>query len=488
MKLFFLLYLSLIINMICSEEEEFLIENDIIVLKDTNFDKALEKYEQILVIFYAQWCAICEKYELKLQKVASELRKENIFIAKVDAELEKNLHKRFQIYGYPKITFFKKGVGIDYDAEKTEQDIIKWLNKKSKPTKVFKTFEEVEKFQKENNVSVVYFGNNIEEFKIYEDVAMKFEDILFGVVEDDEIAKKYNAKQGSVILFKKFDEKRNDLTTFKEKELIEFIEINSERKITPFDKKASSKVFGNNKPAIVYLGEKGDKWNEEEKIMEKVALKVYPKLLFIMTDIKEGMGMRIAEYIGIKKENLPSVVILDTRKDIKKYILEGDINEKNILDFIDGWEKGKIKIHLKTQEEPKENNGDIFVVVGKTFQKEVIENDKDVLIVFYAPWCGHCIHFLPEYEKAAKKLKAKNPKIMLAKMDATENEIESVFIRSFPTIKFYPGNKKDIEPIDFNGERTTEGVIQFLQTNAYNKIVLDEEKKEEKKEEKNVDL
>ena len=167
--------------MICSEEEEFLIENDIIVLKDTNFDKALEKYEQILVIFYAQWCAICENYEIKLQKVASELRKENIFIAKVDAELEKGLHKRFQIYGYPKITFFKKGVGIDYDPEKTEQDIIKWLNKKAKPTKVLKAFEEVEKFQKENNVSVVYFGNNIEEFKIYEDVAMKFEDILFGV-------------------------------------------------------------------------------------------------------------------------------------------------------------------------------------------------------------------------------------------------------------------------------------------------------------------
>ena len=219
--------------------------------------------------------------------------------------------------------------------------------------------------------------------------------------------------------------------------------------------------------------------------MEKIADKVGGKLKVVMSEIKEGMAKRIAEYIGIKNEDLPSVRILDTRRDIKKYIMEGSIDEKNILNFIDGWEQGKLKLHLKTQEEPKENNGDIFVVVGKTFQKEVIDNDKDVMLVFYAPWCGHCKQLLPKYEEAAKKLKAKNPKIVLAKMDATENEVESVTITGFPTIKFYPGNKKGSKPIDFNGERTTEGIIKFIQTNAYNKVVLDEE---EKKEEKTADL
>ena len=156
--------------------------------------------------------------------------------------------------------------------------------------------------------------------------------------------------------------------------------------------------------------------------------------------------------------------------------MEGEITEKNLIQFIEDWENKKLKKFLKSEEIPKDNNGDIFVVVGKSFQKDVIENDNDVLLVFYAPWCGHCKRLLPEYEKAAKKIKATNPKIILAKMDATENEVEGVHITGFPTIKFYPGNKKNEKPKDYSGERNADSIIKYLEKNAYNKLVLGEEK------------
>ena len=486
MKSSIFLFLSLIILSSCVEEEEFPIENDITVLTEATFDKALEKYEHMLVMFYAPWCGHCKKFKPELEKAAAVLRKENLIVAKVDATAEKKLAEKYKVRGYPTVKFFKKGQATDYTAGRKEQDVINWVRKKSgPPTKPLKTADDVEKFQSDNEVCAIYFGNDAEEIKVFEGVALKIEDYPFGVVEDEEVAKKFNAKPKSVVIFKKFDEKRNDLETVKEKELNDFLEKYSQKRVGTFDDKTTERVFGKNQPALVYFGEKGDKWNEAEKIMEKIADKVGGKLKVVMSEIKEGMAKRIAEYIGIKNENLPSVRILYTRRDIKKYIMEGSIDEKNILNFIDGWEQGKLKLHLKTQEEPKENNGDIFVVVGKTFQKEVIDNDKDVMLVFYAPWCGHCKQLLPKYEEAAKKLKAKNPKIVLAKMDATENEVESVTITGFPTIKFYPGNKKGSKPIDFNGERTTEGIIKFIQTNAYNKVVLDEE---ENKEEKTADL
>ena len=293
--------------------------------------------------------------------------------------------------------------------------------------------------------------------------------------------KKWDSKMGFVVLYKKFDEKRDELSGFKEKELSDFVAVKSQKRVSTFDDKTTQIVFGENQPTICYFGEKGEKWDEAEKLLEKIADKAIEKKLKVtMTEIKDGMGKRIADYIGVKKADLPSIRIIDTRKEMKKYIMEKEINEQNILEFMEGWVKGTLKRHLKTQEEPKENKGPILEVVGKTFQREVIENDKDVMLVFYAPWCGHCKKLLPEYEKAANKLKEKNPKVVLAKMDATENEVESVEVTGFPTIKFYPGNKKGSRPMDYNGERTMDGIIKYLQTNCVNKIVLDEEKKEEK--------
>jgi len=54
-----------------------------------------------------------------------------------------------------------------------------------------------------------------------------------------------------------------------------------------------------------------------------------------------------------------------------------------------------------------------------------MNNDKDVLVKFYAPWCGHCKKLIPDWEAAAEKLEV-NPNIVIAKCDSTANEIASV--------------------------------------------------------------
>ena len=55
-------------------------------------------------------------------------------------------------------------------------------------------------------------------------------------------------------------------------------------------------------------------------------------------------------------------------------------------------------------------------------------------------------------------------------MDSTQNESEIIAIEGFPTIKFWPANRKD-KPIDYEDEgRTVEDFINFLQKHASNKI------------------
>ena len=250
-----------------------------------------------------------------------------------------------------------------------------------------------------------------------------------------------------------------------------------------FNDRSVQFIFQKKNPALVlYADNKSVNWNKYGNILTEVSEKINRKLSVILTDIKEGIAVRLAEYVGIKERDLPLVSILDTRNDFKKYNMDEEINVENILNFVEKWEKNQLKRQLKSEKEPKLNYGNIFVVVGKTFEKEVINNDKDVILLFYAPWCIHCKELSPKYEEVGKRLKDKNSKLLIAKIDGSENEVENISISGFPTIMFFPGNKKNKSPIEYKGRRTTEDIIKFIKENSYNKIVDEYIEKEAKKE------
>ena len=481
MRLFSIFIISLLSLSLC--EEDFPVENDVIILTDSTFDKAVAKYDYLLVLFYAPWCGHCKKFHPEYEKAAKTLRKENLYLSKVDATVEKKLAEKFEIQGFPTVKLFIKGEAIEYTGGRKEQEVINWMRKKTGPaTKLIQSTEDIDKLKKDNDVVLIYFGNNKNELDEYTKVARKNEDFPFANVENEEIAKKLGIKMGTVVMFRNFEEPQKELSgSLTSKKIEEFIDSFSSPKVMGFDEKAAQIIFGKAIPAIIlYCDKNSDKWDEYRKLMETISDKIGGKLKVVQTDIKEGMASRLAEYIGVKESDLPSVRIADTRIDLKKYNMEGEINEKNILKFIEDWENNKLKPHLKSAEEPKENKDDVFVVVGKTFEKEVINNDKDVMLLFYAPWCGHCKALHPKYEEVAKKLKEKNPKLLLAKIDATENEVENINISGFPTVKFYPGNKKNKAPIDYNGDRSVNDMIKFIKTNAATPIIYDEDAKDTK--------
>lgn len=95
-----------------------------------------------------------------------------------------------------------------------------------------------------------------------------------------------------------------------------------------------------------------------------------------------------------------------------------------------------------------------------------MDNEKDVLVKYYAPWCGHCKKLAPIWDQVAEELKDV-PNLVIGKFDATTNEVDGVDIKGYPTLIFYPAGGKG-SPINFEGERDSDGIKNFLKEKSAN--------------------
>lgn len=83
--------------------------------------------------------------------------------------------------------------------------------------------------------------------------------------------------------------------------------------------------------------------------------------------------------------------------------------------------------------------------------------NKDVNInLYHADWCGHCINFMPEWEKIVKK--AKKDGINAQGFKDTDPETKEEDITGYPTIKITIGDEK----YDYSGSRTLEDIFKFI--------------------------
>ncbi|XP_055529979.1 protein disulfide-isomerase A3-like [Wyeomyia smithii] len=108
---------------------------------------------------------------------------------------------------------------------------------------------------------------------------------------------------------------------------------------------------------------------------------------------------------------------------------------------------------------------DVLELTDSDFSTRIgLYDTETTLVMFYAPWCGHCKKLKPEYAKAAELLRGEDPPITLAKVDCTEggkDTCSKYSVSGYPTLKIFKNGEVSQE---YNGPREANGIAKYMKS------------------------
>ncbi|XP_060077241.1 protein disulfide-isomerase A5-like [Ylistrum balloti] len=358
--------------------------SEVVHLTDSNFQEYIKTHPSVLVMFYAPWCGHCKQMKPDYAKAAETLKEENIegILAAVDATKEKTVGDQFSIKGFPTVKYFKDGEFAFDVNERTEEKIVEFMKDPKEPPpppppepKWDETESEVSHLTDENFKST--------------------------------LKKK---KHGLVMFYAPW---------------------------CGHCKKA--------KPEFTQAAAK---------------LKDDSKVLFAAIDCTVHSTSCTAHEVT----GYPTFKYFKYGKSPQNYM--GGREEADFVNFMSDPQNPGASPPAPAVETPAQQWAEVVGMENLRFLTtdsfdSFLQEHNSVLVMFYAPWCGHCKAMKPAYGEAATILNDQEVNGVLAAVDATlEPNLASRFgVKGYPTLKYF---KDGQEAFEYNKGRTTNDLVSFM--------------------------
>ncbi|KAF6203288.1 hypothetical protein GE061_003706 [Apolygus lucorum] len=484
-------------------------EAGILVLNDANFDEALKTHENILVEFYLPTCGACISFAPEYVKAASIINERGLpfKLAKVDASVEEKLIKELKVKLFPTLIFYKNRDPTAYEGGEEYDEIVDWLmetlytiegtlEEPSGPIHILKTADSVDAFKLNHEKSLISYCTDPKSplMEMFKTASTSIEDYGFGWVQDASLISNISGgyiEDGNIHLYKKsqlglFDLREviyhggNDV-----KELQKFLKANTFPAILELGPKTAQYVFNSEVEIHVLIFVSSSNGELEtlveplmdvaQEIRERAGNVLDKSVMFVVVDVDEEDHSKLLKILGVKKGwgNVPTVRIIKLGKNgepMKKYkpaqSVGNYLNHQRVKKFVEDFLKGNVESYLLSEKLPKDWNANpVKVLTGENFDDVALDAEKNVLVQFYSPWCGYCHRLEPIYTEVAKIFEGRfdgGRDYVIAKIDATANELDHTTINHYPTIKLYKKGTNKV--VDFTGQRSVQALVKFVES------------------------
>ncbi|VEN40613.1 unnamed protein product [Callosobruchus maculatus] len=458
----------------------------------------------ILVMFYAPWCGFCKSLKPEYAEAATEL-KDEVILAAIDVNRPENAMTRthYNITGFPTMIYFVNGQPkYTYEGENKKAAIISFMRNPSAPPVV----KQKEPEWSETDSEVVHLGSNSFDPVVkaeasvlvmfyapwcghckkmkpeYEQAAaiMKKEGVpgmlaAVDATKEQSLASRYSVKGYPTVIYFEQGERRFDVNVREAARIVEFMREPREPPPPPpperpwADEEAGDVIHlteDNFKPflrkkkhvlVIFYAPWCGHCKKTKPEFIEAAAkFRDDPKVEFAAVDctIQQALcnandvkGYPTLKYYSYYTKNTRVYNGGRTADDFVRFMLEPERLSNN-----------------KPPPAPENvswfSDSTILHLTDRNFT-QTVKKHKVMLVMFYAPWCGHCKRMKPHYIEAAKDLASQGYEQCMAMVDCTENPevTEEYDISGFPTVKLFKNGKF---VADYKGKRTPEDIKSFV--------------------------
>ncbi|KAK3911975.1 Thioredoxin domain-containing protein 11 [Frankliniella fusca] len=202
-----------------------------------------------------------------------------------------------------------------------------------------------------------------------------------------------------------------------------------------------------------------------------------------------------AERLGVDvlhRKDKSAVLIVDSQAETQ-YLLQGEINKVTLTKFIKDYVSDNLPrwhrtadtqpraldfslgptqtIHLsrysaRNPDECEENAVCVDELNYSNFKSEVLENKKNVVLLYYTPYCAFCNAVSHVFLTVAHTLKSMST-LKFARIDGDNNDLPWEFtVHRFPSILFFPSRlKSDSYIFPASTEITVQNLVQFILSN-----------------------